>query len=102
MSNTGQESASTAGDARLIACVECPLYARQDVGGVQAGLLTRTLNGPKSERRPRMATEAYCVKCRAKKTMNDEQEVTMKNGKPATQGICPDCGTKMFKIGKSK
>jgi len=21
---------------------------------------------------------------------------------PATQGICPDCGTKMFKIGKSK
>jgi RNase P subunit RPR2 len=50
----------------------------------------------------RMATEAYCVKCRAKKTMKDEKAVTMKNGKPATQGICPDCGTKMFKIGKSK
>jgi len=49
-----------------------------------------------------MATEAYCVKCRAKKTMKSEQAVTMKNGKPATQGICPDCGTKMFKIGKSK
>jgi len=27
--------------------------------------------------------------------------MTMKNGKPATQGICPVCGTKMFKIGKS-
>jgi Zn finger protein HypA/HybF involved in hydrogenase expression len=50
----------------------------------------------------RMATEAYCVKCRAKKVMKDEQAVTMKNGKPATQGVCPDCGTKMFKIGKSK
>ena len=58
--------------------------------------------GPRSERRFRMATEAYCVKCRAKKVMKDEQAVTMKNGKPATQGVCPDCGTKMFKIGKSK
>jgi len=62
------------------------------------GRVTRT-RGPKGDR---MATEAYCVKCRAKKTMKDEQAVTMKNGKPATQGICPDCGTKMFKIGKSK
>ena len=25
----------------------------------------------------------------------------MKNGRPATKGICPTCGTKMFKIGKS-
>ncbi|MBI4186474.1 MAG: hypothetical protein HY530_03080 [Chloroflexi bacterium] len=22
-------------------------------------------------------------------------------GKPATQGVCPSCGTKMFRIGKS-
>ena len=49
-----------------------------------------------------MATEAYCVKCRTKRVMNDEQAVTMKNGKPATQGVCPVCGTQMFKIGKSK
>ncbi|MCJ7624488.1 MAG: DUF5679 domain-containing protein [Anaerolineaceae bacterium] len=25
----------------------------------------------------------------------------MKNGRPATQGVCPSCGTKMFRIGKS-
>jgi hypothetical protein len=25
----------------------------------------------------------------------------MKNGKPATEGTCPVCGTKMFKIGKA-
>ena len=25
----------------------------------------------------------------------------MKNGRPATQGTCPVCGTKMFKIGKA-
>ncbi len=31
----------------------------------------------------------------------DFQVVTMKNGRPATQGTCPKCGTKMFKIGKA-
>ena len=44
--------------------------------------------------------EAYCVKCKSKRSMNDEKKITMKNGKPATQGICTVCGTKMFKIGK--
>ena len=45
--------------------------------------------------------QAYCVKCRAKKEMKDPKAITMKNGKPATQGVCPSCGTKMFRIGKS-
>ena len=44
--------------------------------------------------------EAYCLKCRTKREMTDPQEVTMKNGKPATMGKCPTCGTKMYKIGK--
>jgi len=44
--------------------------------------------------------EAYCVKCRSKKEMRDAKPITMKNGKPATQGVCPTCGTKMFRIGK--
>jgi Domain of unknown function (DUF5679) len=46
-----------------------------------------------------MATNAYCVKCKAKRDMKGEKKITMKNGKPATEGICPVCGTKMFKIG---
>lgn len=45
---------------------------------------------------------AYCVKCKAKKTMKDAQQIQMKNGRPATTGTCPDCGTKMFKIGGAK
>ncbi len=45
--------------------------------------------------------QAYCVKCRAKREMKDAKAITMKNGKPATQGVCPACGTKMFRIGKS-
>jgi hypothetical protein len=46
-----------------------------------------------------MATEAYCVKCKAKREMKDAKQVKMKNGKPATEGTCPVCGTKMFRIG---
>jgi hypothetical protein len=32
--------------------------------------------------------------------MKDPKGVTMKNGKPATSGTCPVCGTKMYRIGK--
>lgn len=46
--------------------------------------------------------EAYCVKCKQKREMKDETAVTMKNGKPATQGVCSVCATKMFKIGAAK
>ena len=45
--------------------------------------------------------EGYCVKCKAKKEIKDAKPVTMKNGKPATKGACPTCGTTMFKIGKA-
>ena len=46
--------------------------------------------------------QAYCMKCRGKKEMRDPKSVTMKNGKAATQGTCPSCGTKMFRIGSTK
>jgi len=45
--------------------------------------------------------QAYCMKCKAKKEMSNPTSIVMKNGKPATQGVCPDCGTKMFRIGKA-
>ena len=45
--------------------------------------------------------EAYCVKCKSKREMKNPKQVIMKNKKPATQGECPSCGTKMFKIGGS-
>ena len=46
-----------------------------------------------------MAVTMYCVKCRAKKSVEEYEKVTMKNGKPAAKAACPDCGTKMFRIG---
>jgi hypothetical protein len=42
--------------------------------------------------------EAYCVKCKAKKEMNDPIEVVLKNGRRAMQGKCPVCGTKLSRI----
>ena len=44
--------------------------------------------------------DAYCVKCKKKKVMKDAQKVTMKNGRPAMKGKCPDCGTGLYRIMK--
>jgi NAD-dependent SIR2 family protein deacetylase len=46
--------------------------------------------------------EAYCVKCHSKKEMKNAKAITMKNGKPASKGVCPTCGTSMFRIGAAK
>ncbi|MDP6510187.1 MAG: DUF5679 domain-containing protein [Dehalococcoidia bacterium] len=43
--------------------------------------------------------QAYCMKCRTKREMKNPEKVTLKNGRPATKGTCPNCGTKMFRIG---
>ncbi len=45
--------------------------------------------------------QAYCVKCKASREISSPAAVTLKNGRPATQGTCPVCGTKVFKIGKA-
>jgi len=45
-----------------------------------------------------MAETAYCVKCKAKVTMSDAKQVTMKNGRPAMKGTCSKCGTGVYKI----
>ena len=49
-----------------------------------------------------VAVQAYCVKCKAKRDMKDPKEVSFKakGGKTrnAMQGMCPVCGTKMFRI----
>ena len=51
-------------------------------------------------------SEGYCVSCREKREIKDAQEVPMKRkgGKMgrALTGVCPECGTKMFRILASK
>ena len=51
-------------------------------------------------------TEGRCMKCKKQVQMKDEAETTFK-GKAgdmlAMKGVCPDCGTKVFRImGKKK
>ena len=49
-----------------------------------------------------LMAEGYCVKCKAKKEIKDSKEVTMKNGRKALKGSCPECGTGMYRILGSK
>jgi DNA topoisomerase-1 len=39
------------------------------------------------------------MKCKTKREMQDPRPVFTSNGTPATQGVCPVCGTKMFRMG---
>ena len=45
--------------------------------------------------------EAFCVKCKAKRTMKGEVKTTV-NGHSAVKGSCPKCGTHMFRFVSSK
>jgi len=45
--------------------------------------------------------EAYCVKCKVKRTMADPQPTFTSAGTPATAGVCPVCGTRLFRMGRT-
>jgi DNA topoisomerase-1 len=45
--------------------------------------------------------EAYCVKCKEKREIKDPQAVFTKRGAPATRGVCPVCGTTLFRTGRT-
>jgi len=45
--------------------------------------------------------QAYCVKCKKKVDIKNPKSVTMKNSRPAIQGECSTCKTKVFRIGKA-
>lgn len=38
----------------------------------------------------------YCVKCRAKQAVSGPQRVTLKTGRDALRGPCPNCGTMVY------
>jgi hypothetical protein len=43
---------------------------------------------------------AWCLKDRKRVAVKDVQALVMRNGKPASVGVCPLCGTKIYKIGQ--
>jgi len=42
--------------------------------------------------------QAYCMTCRAKREMRNPKTIKTENGQPAIKGVCPKCGTKMYRI----
>jgi hypothetical protein len=46
--------------------------------------------------------QAYCLKCRSHRDINDAEQVTFKNGRPATRGKCSVCNSTVFRIGKAE
>ena len=53
---------------------------------------------PFHESERRTPAEAFCVKCRAYSEHTQWKLVTFKNGRPAVQGVCPTCGSKVARI----
>src|SRR5437016_4888440 len=43
--------------------------------------------------------EAYCVKCKVKRPMKDVTPTFTATGTPGTKGVCPVCGTNLFRMG---
>lgn len=43
--------------------------------------------------------QAYCLKCRSQREIQDVAQVTLKNGRPAQRGTCAVCGKRVFKVG---
>jgi DNA topoisomerase-1 len=46
--------------------------------------------------------EAYCVKCKTKREIKEPQAVFTSGGTPATRGVCPVCGTNLFRMGRTQ
>ncbi len=46
--------------------------------------------------------EAYCVKCKTKREIQNPQAVFTQGGTPATRGTCAVCGTGMVRMGRTE
>ena len=45
--------------------------------------------------------EAYCMKCKTKREMKDPTASFNARGSPVSIGVCPVCGTKLYRMGKT-
>ena len=44
--------------------------------------------------------QAYCLRCKAKKELLNPETVIMRNGRPATKGVCGSCKSNMTRFGE--
>ena len=45
--------------------------------------------------------KAYCMKCKEKREVSNPEAIFNKNATPATRGTCPECGTGMYRMGRT-
>jgi len=45
--------------------------------------------------------EAYCMKCKTKREMKDPVASFNAKSSPVTIGVCPECGTKLYRMGRT-
>ena len=45
--------------------------------------------------------EAYCMKCKTKREIKDPVAGFNAKGSPVTTGVCPECGTKLYRMGRT-
>ena len=46
--------------------------------------------------------EGYCVKCKAKREIQNPVADFNKRGSAVVYGTCPECGTKIYRIGRTE
>ena len=46
--------------------------------------------------------EGYCVKCKAKREIQNPTAGFNKRGSAVVWGTCPECGTKIYRIGRTE
>ncbi|NLE76138.1 MAG: hypothetical protein GX605_05230 [Chloroflexi bacterium] len=53
---------------------------------------------PREAAPPPGAMVGFCVRCRAKRPMQQVEPATTQRGQPAYRGVCPVCGARMFRM----
>jgi pimeloyl-ACP methyl ester carboxylesterase len=55
---------------------------------------------PEAEEAPsaQEQVQAYCVKCRQKRAIQNPRKIVTRKGRSAIEGTCPVCGTKLFRF----
>jgi RNase P subunit RPR2 len=77
-------------------------FCRRGLPATRLALVLRAYHANALEEVPSDMASGYCMKCKAQRDIQNAKQITMKNGRPATEGTCVICGTKIFKIGAAK
>ena len=85
--------AEVAVEARSDADVLEDIEREEEAQGVQEPDIVETSQPQQQEQ-----IEAYCVKCKQKRIMDNATDTTTKNGRRAKEGSCPVCGTRLFRF----